>query len=77
VNRSTGQIGVKSVDPSAVAKQRKDGQPVRQESKLRSCQVSPVTKDGKPSRIRHECVSCAWRVVACGHAAADAPFRAG
>ena len=56
MNRSTGQIGVKSVDPSAVAKQRKDGQPVRQESKLRSCQVSPVTKDGKPSRIRHQCV---------------------
>ena len=66
MNRSTGQIGVKNVDLSAGAKQRKDGKPVRQESKLQSCQVSPVTKDGKPSRIRHECVArCAASAAAC------------
>lgn len=57
MNRATGQIGVKDVelDASAATKFRADGAQQRQESKFQACQVSPVTKDGKPSRIRHQC----------------------
>jgi hypothetical protein len=63
VDRATGRIGVKNTDQSASMKERKDGQPVRQEAKLQACQVSPVTKDGKPSRIRHQCVPLSLRLA--------------
>ncbi len=54
---------MKNTDQSASMKERKDGQPVRQEAKLQACQVSPVTKDGKPSRIRHQCVPLSLRLA--------------